>query len=105
MDTGIYMARFMFIFVPLLFIIGLYCVIITRNLIRVLIGLELMTKAVTLLIVYAGYVTGRKALAQELAITLIIVEVVVIAVAAGIVINIFKHNNSLNTKKIRTLKG
>ena len=35
------------IFVVMLFITGLYCVLVTRNLIRVLIGLELLTKAVT----------------------------------------------------------
>ena len=51
-----------------------------------LIGLEILTKAVTLLIIVGGYVTGQMALAQALAITLIVIEVVVIVVAAGIVI-------------------
>ena len=93
------------IFIILIFITGLYCVMVTRNFIRVLIGLELIVKAVTLLIIIAGYVTGNEALAQTYAITLIVIEVVVTTVAAGIILCIFKHNNSLDVTKLRNLKG
>jgi multisubunit Na+/H+ antiporter MnhC subunit len=92
-------------FIILIFITGLYCVMVTRNFIRVLIGLEIITKAVTLLVIIAGYVTGNIALAQAYVITLIVIEVVVITVAAGIILCIFKHNNSLDVAKLRNLKG
>ena len=91
--------------IALLFIIGLYCVIVTHNAIRLLIGLEILTKAVTLSIIMAGYITGRPALGQALAITLIVIEVVVVAVAAGIVLGVFKHNRSLDLSALRQLKG
>ena len=42
-----------------LLVAGLYCMLVTRNLIRALIGVEILTKAVTLLIILAGYVTGQ----------------------------------------------
>ena len=61
------------LFVVLLFVIGIYCVLLTYNLIRALIGLEILVKAVTLLLVVAGYVSGREALAQSLVITLIVI--------------------------------
>ena len=93
------------IFVIMLFITGLYCVLVTRNLIRVLIGLELLTKAVTLLLVVAGYVTGQIALCQAMVITLIVIEVVVIAIAAGIVLSIHRHTDSIDARNIRDLKG
>lgn len=93
------------IFVILLSIAALYCVLISRNLIRILIGLELLIKAVTLLIALAGYLTGRMALAQTFIITLIVIEVVVIAVAAGIVIGAHRHNQSLDVRLLRNLKG
>ncbi|MFH1223892.1 MAG: NADH-quinone oxidoreductase subunit K [Pseudomonadota bacterium] len=93
------------IFIVLLFVCGIYCITVTRNFIRTLIGLELLTKAVTLLIILAGYVSNRLALAQTMAITLIVIEVVVIAVAAGIVFGIFKKIGSLNVTKLRNLKG
>jgi multisubunit Na+/H+ antiporter MnhC subunit len=93
------------IFVILLFIIGLYCVLATFNLIRALIGVELLIKAVTLLIVVAGYVSGRQALAQSLIITLIVIEVVVMTVAAGVVIGVYQHHKDLDVRKLRNLKG
>lgn len=89
----------------LLFITGIYCLLATRNLIRILIALEILTKGVTLLLIAAGYATGQEALAQALVITLIIIEVVVIAVAAGIVIGLHKYNETLDTRKLRNLKG
>ena len=85
--------------------VGFYCLLRTRNLIRALIGMEILTKAVTLLIIGAGQAAGRMALAQSLAITLIIVEVVVIVVAVSIVVCIHKHNDSLDTEQLRNLRG
>lgn len=93
------------IFVILLLVIGFYCLIVTKNLVRVLIGLEILIKAVTLLIILAGYITGKTATAQTLVITLIVVEVVVMAVGAGIVISVFNKNASLDVRNLRNLKG
>ncbi|MFH0940397.1 MAG: NADH-quinone oxidoreductase subunit K [Candidatus Omnitrophota bacterium] len=93
------------IFAVLLFIIGFYCLLATHNLIRALIGVELLIKAVTLLIVVAGYVSGHMALAQALVITLIVIEVVVMTVAAGVILNVYQHNKSLDVRDLRNLKG
>jgi NADH:ubiquinone oxidoreductase subunit K len=84
------------IFAVMLLSIGFYCI---------LIGIEVLAKAITLGIVAVGYATGNMALSQSLAITVIIIEVFVVAVAAGIVINIYRHNESLSTKNIENLKG
>jgi multisubunit Na+/H+ antiporter MnhC subunit len=89
----------------LVLVSGFYCLIVTYNLIRALIGLELLTKSVTLFIILAGYVTGRMGLAQALAITLIVIEVVVIAVAVGIVLCVYKHNKSIDGRLLRNIKG
>ena len=89
----------------MLFIAGLYCILVTRNLMRVLIGLELLTKAVTLFLIVAGYVTGRSALAQSIVITLIVIEVIVIAVMAGVILSIYRHTGSLDASNLKTLKG
>ena len=103
-DTLILFWQFCF-FIIALAIIGFYCLLATRNLIRVLIGLELLIKAVTLLLVVVGYVSGHTALTQSFIITLIVVEVVVIVVATGVVINLRRHNQSLDTRKLRNLRG
>jgi multisubunit Na+/H+ antiporter MnhC subunit len=93
------------IFIAPLAAAGLLCLVMTRNFIRVLIGLELITKAVTLLIIVAGFASGRLALAQAIVITLIVVEVVVISVAAGIAQCAFRLNGSLDIRKSRNMKG
>jgi NADH-quinone oxidoreductase subunit K len=92
-------------FISMVLVAAVYCILTTRNLIRILIGVELLTKSVTLLIILGGFVTARPALAQAMVIALIVVEVVVIAVAAGIVIGIYRHNDSLDTRNIKNLKG
>ena len=89
----------------LLLITGFYCLIVTYNLVRALIGLEILTKSVTLFIILAGYITGRVGLAQALAITLIVIEVVVIAVAVGIVLCVYRHNKSIDGRLLRNIKG
>lgn len=98
-DAGILSAA------GVLFITSLYCLLISRNLIRILIGLEIMTKGVTLLMIYAGFLTGEMALTQVFIITLIIIEVVVAVVAAGIAVGAFRHNGTLDTGRMRNLQG
>lgn len=92
-------------FACLLFICGFYCILVTRNLIRTLIGLELLIKAVTLLLIAAGYITNQTALMQSLVVTMIVIEVVVIAIAGGLILRVYKHTETLDTKNLRRLKG
>jgi len=89
----------------LVFVSGLYCLVVSRNLVRILIWIELLTKAVTLLLTLAGAVTGRMASMQALVITLIVVEVVAITIAAGIVIGAHRETGSIDAKSISQLKG
>ena len=58
------------IFIILLSIAGVYCILMTFNLIRALLGLEILIKASTLLIILAGYLTHQTGLAQAMVITL-----------------------------------
>lgn len=93
------------LFVILVFIAGLYCILVTRNLMRVLIGLELLTKAVTLLLIAGGFAAGRTQLSQALVITLIVIEVIVIAVMAGVILSIYRSTGSLDASGVKNLKG
>jgi len=73
--------------------------------IRAIIGIELLIKAVTLLLILAGDMTGRAALAQSLVITIIVIEVVIAATAAGLALCVFRHTGSLDTRSLNNLKG
>jgi NADH-quinone oxidoreductase subunit K len=89
-----------FTVVVLLYVIGFYYLVTTRNLIRILIALEVLTKGVTLTLILAGKMTGQIATTQSMVITLIIIEVVILAVAAGIIIGVVRHTGSLDVRKI-----
>lgn len=102
------LSQFFWVFsiaIALVMVAGFYCLLLTYNLIRALIGLELLTKGMTLFIILAGYVTGHTGLAQAMAITLIVIEVVLMVVAVGVVLGIFRHNRSIDTRLIRNIKG
>jgi NADH:ubiquinone oxidoreductase subunit K len=88
-----------------LFVAGLYCVLFSRNMLRILLGTELLTKAVTLLLVLAGAVTGRVALAEAMVITLIVLEVVAVAVSAGLVVGVYRHHGATRVRLLTELKG
>jgi multisubunit Na+/H+ antiporter MnhC subunit len=91
--------------VVLTLVVGFYAIVTTRNLIRALIGLEVLTKAVTLLIILAGYVSGQTGLAQALAITLIVIEVAVIVAAISIVLCVHRNTGSVDTAQLQNVKG
>lgn len=89
----------------LMAVIAVYCMVATRNLIRILIGVELLGKVVTLLLGAGGYLNARSAQGQSMIVTLIVVEAVLIAVAAGVVIGQWEHTRSLDAKNLQDLKG
>jgi multisubunit Na+/H+ antiporter MnhC subunit len=89
----------------LLLAAGLYSLLVTTNLIRALIALELAIKAVTLFLILAGRAAGRADLAQSLVITLIVIEVVIMVVAGGLVLGVFRGTRSIDSRRIRNLKG
>jgi NADH:ubiquinone oxidoreductase subunit K len=91
--------------VILIVCIGLYTLLLAKNLVRMLIGFELMTKGVTLAFITAGNANGRIALGQSLVITMIVVEVVSMATALAIVMLIQRKKKSLNVRKLTNLKG
>jgi NADH-quinone oxidoreductase subunit K len=94
-----------FTFFLLLLIDGLWCMLATYNLLRMLIGLEILMKSVTFILIVAGYLSGRMALAQAMVITVIVIEVVVVVVAAGIILGIFRKTDTLSVRGTRNLKG
>jgi NADH:ubiquinone oxidoreductase subunit K len=96
---SIYYAVYL-IAVVLIIVTAFYCLMITRNLIRILIALEILIKAVTLLLIAVGHIGGNLPYTESFVITLIIVEVVIMAVAAGIVIGIHKRTGSLNVNNL-----
>ncbi len=93
------------IFVGLLFFIGLYCLLTSRNMIKLLIGLEIMAKSAVLSFITAGYARGETFFSQSLVITFIVIEVSIVAVALALVINAYKNTGNLDIRSLTKLKG
>lgn len=91
--------------VVLLVLIGLYILLVSKNMLRMLIGFEVMSKGVTLAIITAGSVNGRIIFSQALAITVIVVEVIFVAIALAVIMLIHRKKQSLNVRNLNDLKG
>ena len=86
--------------IALLAVAGIYCVIATRNLLRVLIALEIVSKSATLTMLLAGLLQGKLAEAEVFIVILIIVEVVVTAIGAVLCIAIHARTGSLDIREM-----
>ena len=89
----------------LLIIAGCYCLIRTYHLLKIIIGVEVAMKAVTMFIILAGFVNGNAALAQTFVITVVVIEVVVAVVAVGIAINLYNNYGNMDIRNLVKLKG
>jgi NADH:ubiquinone oxidoreductase subunit K len=92
-------------FAAVLLFVGIYCLLTMRNLIKLFIGIEIISKAITLALITSGLLRGNMALAQALTITFIVVEVSMVAVALAIIINVYRHTGSLDIRQLTKLKG
>ena len=89
----------------LLIAIGVYGIVVTGNLMRIILSVEILTKAVTLVMIGAGYETGNMGMAQSFVITIIVIEVMLLVIATGILFGAYKNNGSLMTDQLNNLKG
>jgi len=94
-----------FVTALLLILTGMYCLMSTRHIIRIILGIEVAMKAITLLLIFAGAVSGKMALAQSFVVTMIVAEVVVAVVAAGIAVSVFRRYGSLDLRNLTKLQG
>lgn len=87
--------------VLILIFIGLYCLISKRNMIKMIIGIEILSKGVTLNFIATGY----GGIAQALVITVIVIDVVIVAVALSLIVNAYTHYGVINLDKLKRLRG
>ncbi len=103
-----------------LFLIGLYCVAVKRNLIKIILGIGIMEYAINLFLVALGYRTGGTApilqaglknpvfvdpLPQALVLTAIVIGLATTALMVAIAMRIYTRYGTYNIAKIRKLKG
>ncbi|MGH2537761.1 MAG: sodium:proton antiporter [Candidatus Promineifilaceae bacterium] len=106
-----------------LFLAGLYGLVRERNAVRLILNLGLMESATYLLLVVVGYRQGGTApifyeeevipgqilvvdpIVQALTLTSIVIGVAILALALALVIQLARHYRTLDTGRIRELRG
>jgi multicomponent Na+:H+ antiporter subunit C len=103
-----------------LVLIGLYAVLVKKNVLKILIGLSIMETGVNLLLVSIGYISGRSApilsegigpnqavdpIPQALVLTAIVIGVATTAMALSVAIILYQKYGTLNVEEIRRLRG
>jgi multisubunit Na+/H+ antiporter MnhC subunit len=85
--------------------IGIYCLLARKNIIQLVIGIEVIAKGVTLSFILAGFLQGNEQIAQAIVITIIFIEVITAAIALSLIVVAHRHTGSLDVKDIRRLWG
>lgn len=88
-----------------LFILGLICLVVRRNVTRQVIGLKIMLQGVCLHLIHAGRLQENIHIAQMMVISALIVEAVLIAVALALLVNVFEHYPAGDVDELNRLKG
>lgn len=103
-----------------LFLIGLYGIISSRNLIHLIICVGVIQSSTYVLLLAVGYRTGAAApifadiplrtpvvdpVVQALMLTDVVVEVTVVALLLALAIQVHKRHGTLNPDELRKLKG
>jgi NADH-quinone oxidoreductase subunit K len=91
--------------VVLLLVIGFYGLLITRNLIKIVLVLQVLVKAVVIALVLGGKASGNLGLGQSLAATVIVADTIVAVVALALAVQVRRRVGTLDLAKISSLRG
>ncbi len=96
-----------FVFIAVIFIlvgIAFYTLLITRNMIKIVIALQLLVKGAMIALVLAGRYTNQSMLSQSLALTVIVADTIVAVLGLSLAVQVRKHYHSLDIGKLTNLK-
>jgi len=103
-----------------LFLVGVYCVLVKKNLIRIILGISISEYAIFLFFILIGYrmkgrapildadqAVGRMVdpLPQALVLTAIVISLAVTALMASMAIRLYGKYGTFDITKIRKLRG
>ena len=84
--------------------IGLYGLLVTRNLIKVVVALQVLVKGAMVALLLAGHLSGQVQTGQSLALTVIVADTIVAVVALSLAVQVRKHFGTLDVQALTTLR-
>jgi multisubunit Na+/H+ antiporter MnhC subunit len=93
-------------FVGALALIGIafYGLMALRNLIKLIVALQLLVKGILLAIILAGYDQDKMSLSQSMALTVIVADTIVAVIGLSLAVQIRRHSGTLDIKALTRLK-
>jgi NADH:ubiquinone oxidoreductase subunit K len=88
-----------------LFGIGLYGLLAVRNLIKIIVALQILAKSALLALVAAGYAGGVVQLGQSIAVTLIVADTIVAVVGLALAVQVRRRTGTLDVSELSSLRG
>jgi NADH-quinone oxidoreductase subunit K len=85
--------------------IGFYGLMISRNLIKIIIALQIMVKGALLGLVAAGNANGQLGLSQSMALTVIVADTIVAVMGIALGVQIRRRLGSLDVRDLSSLRG
>jgi multicomponent Na+:H+ antiporter subunit C len=110
----------LYLLCTILFLIGVYCVVTKRNLIKIIIGIGISEYALNLFLVLLGYRTGGRApvfsetqavgnmvdpLPQALVLTSIVIGLGVTSLLIALAIRLYEKYGTFDITRMRRLRG
>ncbi|MDD5566363.1 MAG: sodium:proton antiporter [Candidatus Omnitrophica bacterium] len=110
----------LYILCTVLFAVGLYCLLVKKNLVKKIIGLGIMEYAINLFFILTGYRTAAEApildrelaitnfvdpLPQALILTSIVIGLAVTALMVAIAVRLYEKYRTFDINEIRRLRG
>lgn len=83
---------------------GLLGLLVTRNLIKVVVGLQILVKGAMLALVLAGRLSGQIQLGQSMALTVIVADTIVSVVALALAVQVRRQFGTLDLRALSTLR-
>jgi multisubunit Na+/H+ antiporter MnhC subunit len=84
--------------------IGFYCLLITRNLLKLVVALQVLVKGAMLAILFAGCLVDNMEVAQSMALTIIVADTIVAVIGLAMAIQVRQITNTSNIRSISTLR-
>ena len=85
--------------------IGFYGLMICRNLIKIVIALQILVKAALLGLIAAGNLNGQINLSQSMALTVIVADTIVAVMGIALGVQIRRRIGTLDVHELSSLKG
>lgn len=85
--------------------VGFYGLLVSRNLLKVIIALQILGKGAVLGLLVAGKASGQLNLSQSLAITVIVADTIVAVVGMALAIQIRRQLHTLDVSELARLRG